>query len=248
MKTWKKLLALLLALTMVFAFVACGGNNDDDNDNDDNKGSSVVEDPKPEETTPPTEPEETVPEVCGEWKSVFDLSGYINEMMAMSIGEDITLPESAINIALTMEFSEDGEFLMAMELDKESFDEYMSQLADSVVDYLVAMVEAEGATQADLEAELGMTMDEYREYMLESLSDSTASSFETEEYEYYYKLEENKIYIAEREDDLEDMDEYFKYTLTDDKMEITKIQGDVEDALEMFELYGMELPWTFEKQ
>ena len=107
MKTWKKLLALLLALAMVFAFAACGGNNDDDDDDDDDKkGSSSVEGTKPKnpesETTKPevTEPEVTEPEAYGDWAMEIDVIDYMNLSVIGDVGGLVELPDMPVILVM----------------------------------------------------------------------------------------------------------------------------------------------------
>lgn len=239
MKTLKMLLAFLLALAMVFAFAACDKNDDGDNS---------IETTLPQ-TEPPTEPAPTDPEVCGEWAMNWDLSEMMNGMLAMSLGAEMEMPTAPVYFVFGMEFDTDFETTMTLELDEESFDAYIDELCDSMIEYLRDMVEAQGATQADLEAELGMSLDEYVYSSMEALTGSAADAFDVADLEGYFRVDGNKIYFAEDKDDLEDPEDYMVYSIDGDKLIFEELVGDnITNALQEMKDFGLELPWEFERQ
>lgn len=246
MKTCKKLLALLLALAMIFAFAACGDSKDD---NKDDKGSSNVQETNPPETDPPTEPPKEEEKLYGDWTMVTDAAGAMNEAYVMMFGDTFALPESPINFSMTLSFAEDGEFTLDMELDTDSFDAYMVELSDSLVAYLYDTYEALGYSKADITAELGMTVEEYVESAFAVSPDDIIDELDDMDLEGCYKLKDDELFLAEDEDDLEDEKDSFTISLDGDKMEVTDIDGDDLEELEdyMKDGYDVKLPWTFEK-
>lgn len=247
MKTCKKLLALLLALAMIFAFAAC--DNSKDGDKDDDKGSSNIQETNPPETDPPTEPPKEEEKLYGDWTMVTDAAGVMNEVYAMSFGDTFALPESPINVSMTLSFGEDGAYTLDMELDTDSFDAYMTELSASLVAYLYDTYEALGYSEADVTAELGMTVEEYVASAFAVPSDDMVDELDDMDLEGCYKLEDDELFLAEDEDDLEDEKDSMTISLDGDKMEVTDIDGDELEELEdyMKDNYDVKLPWTFEK-
>lgn len=227
MKKLSKLLALLLALTMVFSLVAC----------DSDKGK---EDASDEEL------------LVGEWEYRFDMSDLVNEMMGASMGVDSVIPETAIYMELNFNFKSNGKFVMEMAVDEDSLEDYMSDFVDLVVDYMYDYAAEQGMTKSDLdaaiEAEYGMSVRKYMESALEeSMDESIADMNET--FNAYYKVDEKegRIYVAEDEDDLDDSEDYFEYTVTESKLTIKDMVGEDFDVSELEDI-GMDLPWKFEKK
>ena len=175
MKKLSKLLALLLALAMVFCLVACGAEDKDDEDDKDDKGSSNVEDNddkddkdnEEEEEEKEEEEEETDAEkIVGEWSCRFDLRDMMHEKLSEEMdGEDSFIPNKALYMTLSLEFERNGEFTLAAEIDQSSMNDYMDALIDNLVDYMYDMAEDQGMskTQFDdaIEQQYGMSVNEY---------------------------------------------------------------------------------------
>lgn len=109
----KKLLALLLALVMIFALAACnsGDKKDDDEGKSKDPSSSVV----PAATT-----------IVGTWKYNISLSG---EAMGY---EGI---EATIDLQITQSFKEDG--TLTMSVNEEKLMASMPAFEDALVDFLI---------------------------------------------------------------------------------------------------------------
>lgn len=230
MKTCKKLLALLLALSMIFAFAAC------DKDSDNKK----------------EEPEVTI---YGTWTVDMDLSEFINSMLSLAL-EDFPACETKLPFAISFEFKESGEYAMTMSLKEEDWNTYMSALCTTMVDYMIDLAEDEGMSKEEFEAaikdEYGMTLEEYAADTMEQATAGTVENFNQTTAEGYFKLVDNTMYMDEEKENLENVDdaeEYMIITLTATELTVTELGGDnAETAVEMFEMMGLDLPWKFKKQ
>lgn len=244
MKKLNKLLALLLALAMVFCLVACDAELKDDDDKE-TEGTSNVEE-KPE----PTDEELLV----GEWVYRYDLGEAMGEMLAESTGEESLAPDEAFYLNLIFAF-EDDEYVMAMEIDKKSVEKYMEALVDNLIDYMIEMAGEEGMSKEDLEQEAQNTYDMSLEEYIATMADEMVEeyfgemSYESDAMYYRVDAEAGRIYVAEDKDDLEDSDQYMVYTVEKDELTVKKlVEGDEElDELDMGE-FSMEMPWKFEKK
>lgn len=256
MKTWKKLLALLLALAMVFAFAACGGNNDDDDDDDDDKkGSSSVEGTKPKnpesETTKPevTEPEVTEPEAYGDWAMEIDVIDYMNLSVIGDVGGLVELPDMPVILVMGLEIDADGDFEMTFELDEDDVLEYYDAATQTVADYLVATYEAQGVSQADLEALLEMSAYDYSASFVYDYFVTVEETIYAMNTSGYCKLDGDKLYIGADKEEIEDPTDYFVLSAEGDELTVTELGGEGADMIvAAIETMGAELPWVFERQ
>ena len=185
MKKLSKLLALLLALVMVFSLAACGADGED-KENTEDTGSAVV-DNNDEKKEPSAEEM-----IAGEWHSRFDLSDAMNLMMAASLGDVSLIPNTEVYMDLTFKFA-DEKFVMVMEVDKESIEAYMADLADKMIDYMYAAYEAQGVTKDVLDAQIedayGLTMEEYVNAMMEESLDGALDEMNNESEPVYYRVD-----------------------------------------------------------
>ncbi len=246
MKTLSKLLALLLALAMVFSLVACGSNNDvADDDDDDDRGSSRVE--KQEE-------ESDAEKLLGKWVCNLDLSEAMADELEMALGDDSIAPSDSIYMNLVLDF-DDGEFTLSAEIDEDSLEDYMNALMDNMITYMYDMAEEQGMSKEDFEAafeeQYSMTLEEYvaeqADLAIEGLADEMSSEFPG-----YYELDEDEgyIYIGEDEDELDSKEEAMEYSFNGKQLTISAIISDGEELDDPLGLdaYGIELPWTFVKK
>lgn len=247
MKKLSKLLALLLALVMVFSLAACGADGED-KENTDDTGSAVV-DNNDEKQEPSAEEM-----IAGEWQSRFDLSDAMNLMMAASMGDISLIPNTEVYMDLTFKFA-DEKFVMTMAVDQDSIEAYMAALADNMVDYMYTAYEAQGVTKDVLDAQIedayGMTMKEYVNAMMEESLEGALDEMNYEAEAVYYRVdaESGRIYVAEEKSNLEDSKEYMEYTVTQDALTVTNfVEENAEETVSLLENLGMELPWTFEKK
>ena len=250
MKTWKKLIALLLALAMVFAFAACGGNNDDDDDDDDKKGSSSIEETKPQKTEPEeTEPEVTEPEVYGDWEMEIDVIDYMNLSVIGDVGGLVELPDMPVILVMGLEIDADGDFEMYFELDEDDVLEYYEAASQTVADYLVATYEAQGVSQTDLEAILGMSAYDYSASFVYDYFVTVEDTIYAMNTSGYCKLDGDKLYIGADKEEIENPTDYFVLSADGDELTVTELGGEGADMIvAAIETMGAELSWVFERQ
>lgn len=250
MKTWKKLIALLLALAMVFAFAACGGNNDDDDDDDDKKGSSSIEETKPQKTEPEeTEPEVTEPEVYGDWEMEIDVIDYMNLSVIGDVGGLVELPDMPVILVMGLEIDADGDFEMYFELDEDDVLEYYEAASQTVADYLVATYEAQGVSQTDLEAILGMSAYDYSASFVYDYFVTVEDTIYAMNTSGYCKLDGDKLYIGADREEIENPTDYFVLSADGDELTVTELGGEGADMIvAAIETMGAELSWVFERQ
>lgn len=255
MKTWKKLIALLLALAMVFAFAACGGNNDDDDDDDHKKGSSSIEETKPQKTEPEetepeeTEPEVTEPEVYGDWEMEIDVIDYMNLSVIGDVGGLVELPDMPVILVMGLEIDADGDFEMYFELDEDDVLEYYEAASQTVADYLVATYEAQGVSQTDLEAILGMSAYDYSASFVYDYFVTVEDTIYAMNTSGYCKLDGDKLYIGADKEEIENPTDYFVLSADGDELTVTELGGEGADMIvAAIETMGAELSWVFERQ
>lgn len=164
----KRILCIVLALTMVVALVACGSSEDEDEEEEEEtaeeggkKGGKKDKKETEEETEEEPEEEETL---VGEWTAEVDMSDYLNEMLAES-GLDMDVSDFVLVMNIT--FDEDGTY--EAEMDTSKLNKAMEAFADDLWDLMIEMIAEEAdvsAAEAEelLEAE-GMTKDDLIEEM-----------------------------------------------------------------------------------
>ena len=250
MKTMNKLLALLLALIMVFCLAACGTGNENDNDNKDDKNNSSVDnnDSKDDEDN-----ESDAEKILGEWSCRVDASEMAKNSIEAQFGDDFQGPDISFYLILTFNF-DDGELVWKGKLDEDSWSDYMNALVDILVDYTYEMGEEQGMSREEVEdkvkQESGMTVEEYFAHLAEqSIEMSADANFEMS---LGYELDEDKglIYIGADEDELESKKEAMVYKFSGSKLSITGIISDGEEIGDSIDLAcgSIKLPWTFEKK
>lgn len=252
MNTCKKLLALLLALAMVFAFAACGGNNNDDGDKEDN---STVEDTKPEETkADETEPEETEPQVTepaiyGKWTMAFNINQYLDTVVIGETEMELAMPETQVALEMIMEIDEDGDFDWYYQVDEEALTSYCDEASVIAKDYFIAIYAEQGLSEADFEASFGMPVYDYAEYIVYSAADSVVATFDGMAMKGYCQLDGEKLMVSEDKETLADTTDSFTVAVEGGALTISEMGGDGADIIVLaIEMYGAKLPWVFEKQ
>ena len=196
----RKLFALLLALTMVFALCACG-----------NQGGT----PAAGGNVGGNEEEENL--LVGKWTATVDLMTILessDEMDLDELGEelgDLILPDD-IELEIVMEFTDDGEVEITVD-GEDAIEEWLGQITDNRVDYLKDVLKENGSSAAEWEAENGMSLKEYVEQSLAESLDLDADDLNVSETG-EYKLEGDKLYF----DEDGDFEEYFVIDLSSKKL------------------------------
>lgn len=155
----KRLLCIVMALTMVVALVACGSTEEEDDDEGSKRGGKNKEttEETPEETT--EEPEEETPVLVGEWEAKIDMSDYMSDQMYYEMGMDIDVEDYIVT--MTIEFYEDGTY--EADMDASEAEDAMVGIMDQMWPMLVEMyAEQYGMSYEEMEAGLeaeGMTKD-----------------------------------------------------------------------------------------
>lgn len=243
MKKLSKLLALLLALAVAFSLAACSNNSNTEAQDD------TITPTAKEEEAELTDEELLV----GTWHCRFDVRESIGRAMLAMLGQDAQLPDSPIYADITLDFKNSGEFVTTMSLDRDSFTEYMLQLADDVMEFMYKTAEADGVSREDMDAQLkdehGVNMEEYVDGWLNEYVDATVDAMATENDSAYYKVDPQtgRICIADEQENLDSTQAYMEYTFTERKLTVKKLVNENGEAVNT-EAMGMEMPWKFEKQ
>lgn len=243
--TMKKILAMLLAVAMLFAFAACGSSSDDDDDDDKKSNNKKTAAAK----------EISDDDILGKWETSFMLTDFVD---AEELANDEGVEEEyidmyaalydGIKLDFVMEFDEDGNFSLYVD----DVDETMKNIVKTLFTNLyndglyAAMI---GMTQAEFEEAVEAEGEDYDEYIAstietlmadeEELDDTCAEmiGFDLAELdvECDYKLEDGKLYLGE-DGEFED-DEYIEIEYSDGKIEFVKIyEADATDEeMDMFE-------------
>ena len=250
----KKLLALLLALVLVFSLVACGGNSSSKSDDDKNdKGSSNVDknDDKEDEKEPAKVSDAET--VVGTWAYRAEISDTYLELTKTQTGISTLSSDEDIYMDLAVEFK-DGKLVIKGDMDEDSYTKFM---IDMQIDVIYAMAAAQGNNKETFdplfEKQYGMTVAQYadNQVKLQIAQEGGVPKVTTDAK--YYKVDETagKIYLAETEEGLADTKEAVDYSIENGKLTLTKFYDDKGEKtvapLEMEEV-GVNLPWTFEKK
>ena len=160
----KRILCIVLALTMVVALVACGSSEDEDEEEEEEtaeEGGKKGGKKDKKETEEEPEEEETL---VGEWTAEIDMSDYLNEMLAES-GLDMDFSDFVLVMNIT--FDEDGTY--EAEMDTSKLNKAMEAFADDLWDLMIEMIAEEADVSAAEAEELleseGMTKDDLIEEM-----------------------------------------------------------------------------------
>ena len=255
MKKLSKLLALLLALAMMFSLAACEPKDKDDKD-DDKKSVSTTGPAAPEttpETAPPTTPAVAAPSIIGSWEYKMDIAEAMSLYMEAALGTNELAPDAELGMIITLDFAENGNAEMIVDVDKDEFKTYLSALCANMLDYMYTVWEAQGVPKDQADAQIydqyGMTTKEYIDQIMEASMEQALSQFPMTN-KMCYKLDEEAgmIYTAETEAGLDEKTEALEYKLEGNKLTILDVLEKGESAENPLAAFGLELPWVFEKQ
>ncbi len=228
MKNIKSILAVILAVVMLFCIAGC-------------------------EKAAGTDKAETI---VGSWVCEMDITEYMNDYMGDAGFDGIDFGNTPLCVYLVFDFEDDGTCVLYADEDAtiESMKVYVEDLLDAFLEYAYELYEEEydmSRSEVDdyFEENAGVTLEEYfdeamAEYITPEALAESVSGFETQEG--YYRLDGNKLYIADTEDELADEEEYVLCELSKGKMTINA--GSDEDIFEEFEEMGIELPLVFKKK
>lgn len=243
MKKLNKLLALLLALAMVFSMAACSSSDDDDDD----KKSNVKETVAKEQTD--------AEKVVGKWQYQIDLSDVFGQSMAQSMNDaEEVMPDAPLYMNVIFDFASNGDMTLTMEIDKDSLETFKTELVEKIVDYMYKLAETQGMSKADFDTliqdQSGKTVKKYFEDEMNNTLNATMGNV-SQSITGYYELDdkEGRIYIGETKTEMESKEEYAEYSFSGEKLKLTDFVEDGKSVGALgLEAYGVTLPWTFDKQ
>ena len=212
----KKLLALLLAVVMLFALAACGDS-----------GAVKDEDP-PKTTTAPVE-EDTLE---GEWVTTLAVTG---EMMGAD-GLD-----TEVAITLMVRFDEDT-YTMYVDQDalEDSIDAFVEDMTDFMIDMVYDGLMESGMSKEEADAmfemSYGMTVEEYCVETVEELDLQGELGSMNEEMEEAgdYTVDGDTLTLISEDEEVE-----YTFVLDGDKLTLSSEDEDFLDTLEQFQLEEM---------
>ena len=234
MTSWKKLLALLMALTIVFALAACDSNDDD------KPGAGTDPDPKPEAI-----------DIDGDWTYEIDYAVGVNEKMASEWGKDYSVDaEFPLTVIFTFD---DDECTVTYQADMDDLDEFLEESIELSIDYLYKQYESSyGLSREEIDNALknqNTSVAEMAESSMTAELDSLVDKLNGAKSELYFKVADGTIYFAEDADDLEDVkdaDASIEFELDGTKLTFKEIDGTINEQIDhILEYY--DLPWKFEK-
>ena len=215
MKNVKRLLALLMALVMLFAFCAC--DNDKDDDKKESKGEKL-----------------TAEELEGDWEMQLDYNALFNSGVMGEVPEIFEMIDMDTDLTVELDVNfDDGE----MEIDPAGMADFMENYLEAVMEWM-----AEGDNVYELIAMSSdgqFTADEYKDaceeegvsksqllnMMEEQMPDAEDIAGEMDAKIRCYELDGNKLYTWE-EDDEKDDENYFQFTYADEVITVTKVVDD----------------------
>ena len=247
----KKLLALLLALAIVFSLAACGGSESTGSNN--NAGSSNADKPnkddEKEKETEPTKPSDEKA-IVGSW--VYHAEAGDALLKGLTGGQQGITTDKKVKIDLEVEFK-DGKLTMKGNVDEDS---YTAFLIDISVAMIYATAESLGMDKATYDAafmqQTGMTILQYADNQVKLQVAQQRDQLHIVSDAAFYKVDEaaGKIYVANEEEGLENSKECVEYSIADGKLTLKKFydeKGEETVPMDMEEV-GVTLPWIFEKK
>lgn len=250
MKSWKKLLALLMALAMVFALAACDSKESDDDDDKKSSEPSSQGDPEPNEPGK-TEPEEV--DLDGKWAFELNYNAAVSAALTANWGTDVTV-DAEFPLTINIEFDGD-ECVFTYKVDKDDLNDFANEYLELTIEQVYLTMEAEyGMTRAEVDAAMaqdGTTVEAESAAGVQEELLALIDAINDIETERYFKVEDDKIYIAEDEDDLEDVDDAdasMEFQLKGSKLTIKDIEGDIDEYIEeILDIGDCDFPWTFKE-
>ena len=226
MKKFSKLLALLLALAMMFSLAACASED---------------------------EAEEKTPSIIGKWDCEMNVGEAMGKYMEESMGTDVLAPDTELRMNIILEFDDDGMLEMTMKINEGDFEKYVEELCEKMIDYLYDTLEAQGLNKeladALINAQYGKSMRDYVDETMDAAMGSVVEQLSRTE-KMYYQLDKEAglIYTADTEEGLEEKKEALEYKLESKKLTLVNVLKNGEPDENPLAAYGLELPWVFEKQ
>lgn len=225
MKRFGKLIALLLALAMVFALCACntdsgkdGNGGDKAKDDDAQKSNSETVDKEKYKNS----------KLLGVWEAEFDLGAAI---AAAYSGDDELSPLmsnmdfSGIFYSIRYTFNADGSYSIEF-IDDGTTDKLRAAFRDGFVGIMEDFCAEEGVTVEEAAASENMTVDEFYDKLVEAAMESVDPIFE-QVIEGSFEIDGNKLYfIADGEDKVDGT--YKEFELDGDEFTIVAEYSDGE--------------------
>lgn len=226
MKTSKKIVALLLALVVAIGLCACSSTNFDNLGNKDNDA------------------------LVGTWKTEIDMTGAIGAGIGGAI--DVSGIKTKVMVPMIMTFEKDAKVTLKMDMNaaKDSVSSYLKEAVEPLAAALYDQGKQSGMTEEEFDAafqeQYGMGVREYCEDQINKLDLDDMLNAEDTTVEGCWELKGEKLYLADTEKELEDLDhlEYVKVKISGDKMTLDEGNG---NSFSDFEEIGITLPLEFKK-
>ena len=178
-----------------------------------------------------------------------DVIDYMNLSVIGDVGGLVELPDMPVILVMGLEIDADGDFEMYFELDEDDVLEYYEAASQTVADYLVATYEAQGVSQTDLEAILGMSAYDYSASFVYDYFVTVEDTIYAMNTSGYCKLDGDKLYIGADKEEIENPTDYFVLSADGDELTVTELGGEGADMIvAAIETMGAELSWVFERQ
>ena len=248
MKKFSKLMALLLALTLIFSLAACGSKTQDKTSSDTNNDTKVQQ-------TEPAKTDDTEL-FAGTWEYCVEIS----EALIQSIDSEAFQESFRQNIAavkevyltLKLEFA-DNKLTILADMDAESYTAFRIDV--TIAELYASAAQWQGMDKAaydeDFKQKNGMTVAQYAENQVKlSVAQEGAPHMETDAKFYMVDEAAGKIYLAATEDGLADTKEAIEYSVENGKLVVKKFYDEEGQpvAASVDVEYVAALPWTFEKK
>ena len=182
--------------------------------------------------------------VEGTWEAEIEIGEYLTEMLT----SDESFAELAdffelknCTLVYEMEINDDGTYKLSVDKNsaKDAADDIRKAFKQCMEDYFKDYIEGQNSSMTvdELLEESGISMDDLLDAYMGEDNENYVKLFEEMATEGYWKVEDDKFYTAETEDDF-DEDEYDEFELDGDSLTFT--DGSGEDAEEMQFIYPME--------
>lgn len=183
--------------------------------------------------------------IFGTWSTTIDISDILNEELSLSLGMDVDI-DTGMQMSFDLTLNEDMTYTAHCNTDAlaDEFDTYMAAVGTWLTEALYQQMEAEGMTREEIDAAFAAeglgSLSVYINLIIGQFdADELLSEADFEDVTGVFKFDEEKLWLAENEADLED--DYLTYTLEGDELHITELSGDNE----FFEQYTDFFPIVF---
>ncbi len=200
-KALKRLLCLIMALTMVFALAACGETAEENNDEDEQETTTEATEPEETEDTTAEDPqateetEEKTPEMettlVGNWVGEVDMSVLVSQfLLELDSGYELEMDECVLVVNAT--FDEDG--TAVWEVDEDSVEAIYKSFADAMWKMTVQMMaEQLGGVSLSAAEEVLVAQGATKESLMEIMGE--ADMDELEALRGQWRLEDDQLYL-----------------------------------------------------